>query len=201
MHGPHIQRWEVGRVSVVRVVDVDLALPSPRPVPAWAVPDFATADGEVRIAFTALAIQADGVRIVVDPWLANDGARTGPDPMEHATRLLGELGTAGFPPADVDVVVNTHLDGVGWNTRPGPAGWTPSFPRARVLYPADEVAAIEAGDPIEGHEAFAELAAATPIERVEPPLQLTPSVALVDAPGHNAGHLAVRIDSDGDLAV
>lgn len=196
-----MQRWQIGDVQVARVVDLELELPSPRPVPGWAVPAFAPSTDEVRIAFTALALIADGVRIVIDPWLANDGPRAGPDPYEHATRVLGMLGTAGFPPDDVDVVVNTHLDGIGWNTRPGPEGWAPSFAGARVVYPAAEVAAIHAGEPITGHEGFRELAAATIVEAVDPPLELTPSVTVVDAPGHNWGHFAVRIESGGDLAI
>ena len=196
-----MQRWQIGDVQVARIVDVELELPAPVPAPEWAVPAFAVSPAEVRIAFSALALIADGLRIVVDPWLANDGPRRGPDPYEHATRLLGMLGTAGIPPAEVDVVVNTHLDGIGWNTRPGPEGWEPSFPGARVIYPADEVAAIQAGEQITGVEGYHELAAATIVEAVTPPLRLSPSVTLVDAPGHSWGHVAVRIESGGDLAI
>lgn len=196
-----MHRWQVGAVDILRIEDLDFAVPSDVPVPQWCVPHFAPSVDEVGIAFSALAIAADGVRIVIDPWLANDGPRDQPDATTTATRLLDELEQSGFPVADVDIVVNTHLDGIGWNTYPTDDGWVPAFPKARYLYPADEVAAIVRGEPIYGNEAFSLLARARDIERVEAPMALTPSISLVPAPGHNFGHVAVRIESDDELAL
>jgi glyoxylase-like metal-dependent hydrolase (beta-lactamase superfamily II) len=197
-----IHRWTVGDATIVRVTDVAVDIPAGAPVPDWAVPHFGPSPDEVGIAFTALAIEVDGRRIVVDPWLANEAARERHDAPEHAAALLGALAEAGVPPDEVDLVVNTHLDGVGWNSKPdGDGGWALSFPHARYLYPEREIAALDRGVEIEGHEGFAGLRQLTAIELVDAPLQLTPSVALVDAPGHNDGHLAVRIESGGDLAV
>jgi glyoxylase-like metal-dependent hydrolase (beta-lactamase superfamily II) len=197
-----MHRWHIGDTTITRIEDLNFAIESDRPVPDWCVPDLAPSNGEVGIAFSILAIESEGVRIVVDPWLANDGPRDEPGASERAARLLGELGAAGFPPDEVDVVVNTHLDGIGWNTRPSAdGGWSPSFPNARYLYPDGEVTAIERGDDINGREGFAELASMREIERVVPPMSLTSSVSLTDAPGHNAGHLAVRVDSDSSLAI
>jgi glyoxylase-like metal-dependent hydrolase (beta-lactamase superfamily II) len=199
-----MHRWTVGDVEIVRVDDLNFSIPSDEPVPAWSIPDLAPSTHEVGIAFTALAIADGGTRIVVDPWMANDRPRAEPDAAQHAECLLGELAGAGFAPDEVDVVVNSHLDGIGWNTRPSDRGWVPSFPNARYLYPAAEVAAIEAGEEVfgrEGRDAFAELDRAVGVERVQPPCSLTESVTLVDAPGHNWGHLAVRIEREGDLAI
>lgn len=191
--------WPVGEVRVVRIEDLDFALASERPVPPWCIPDFGPSSAEV--AFSALAIASDGLSIVVDPWLANDFPREEPDASAHAAKLLDELAGAGFPADEVDVVVNTHLDGFGWNSVPGVDGWTPSFPNARYLYPADELAAIDRGEEIYGREALNELRATHEIEGFDPPLSLTSAVSLVNAPGHNFGHVAVRIESGGDLAV
>jgi glyoxylase-like metal-dependent hydrolase (beta-lactamase superfamily II) len=196
-----MHRWQVGDVEIVRIEDLDFAVPSDSPVPEWCVPDLAPTTDQVGIAFSALALAADGQRIVVDPWMANDGPRAEPDARDHAERLLAELSAAGFPADEVDVVVNTHLDGVGWNSRPTSDGWQPSFPNARYLYPAAELAALEAGQAIEGDAAFAELARLVDIEAVHPPNALTPSVSLDDAPGHNWGHLAVRVERAGALAI
>jgi glyoxylase-like metal-dependent hydrolase (beta-lactamase superfamily II) len=196
-----MHRWQVGDVEIVRIEDLDFAVPSDRPVPDWCLPDLAPSTDEVGIAFSALALAADGQRIVVDPWMANDGPRAEPDARGHADRLLGELAAAGFPADEVDLVVNTHLDGLGWNTRPTTGGWEPSFPNARYLYPAAELAALAAGEAIEGDAAHAELARLVDIDPVVPPRQLTPSVSLEDAPGHNWGHVAVRVESAGALAI
>ena len=196
-----MHRWTIGSVEIVRIEDLDFAIPSDEPIPEWCVPAYAPSTSEVGIAFSALAIESDGQRIVVDPWLANDFPRDDADASEHAARLLDELAAAGFPAESVDVVVNTHLDGIGWNTVPGPDGWTAAFPNARYMYPADELAAIDGGEPINGHEGLAELRAMREVEGIQPPLSLTSTVSLMPAPGHNFGHVAVRIESDGDLAI
>jgi hypothetical protein len=196
-----MHRWTVGDVEIVRIEDLDFAVPSDQPVPTWCIPDLAPTTDQVGIAFSALALAADGRRIVVDPWMANDHPRNEPDAAHHAERLLDELGDAGFPADEVDIVVNTHLDGVGWNTRPAGDGWRPAFPNARYLYPADEIAAIDAGEEIEGRSGFAELARLVDIDAAVAPVALTPSVSLDPAAGHNWGHVAVRVDSGGALAI
>jgi glyoxylase-like metal-dependent hydrolase (beta-lactamase superfamily II) len=196
-----MHRWTIGTTEIVRIEDTNFSLPSDEPVPDWCVPDLAPSTSEVGIAFSVLAITSDEQRIVVDPWMANDFPRDEPDAPAHATRLLDELGAAGFPADEVDIVVNTHLDGIGWNTVPGDDGWAPAFPNARYLYPADELASIDAGEEVYGHEALRELRAIRQVEGVHPPLTLTSTVSLQDAPGHNAGHLAVRIEDAGDLAI
>lgn len=195
-------RWQIGDIDIVRVTDDDFALPSDRPVPEWCVGDLAPSLDEVGLAFSALAVRSADTNIVIDPWLANDFPRNGDDAAARAERLLGELTAEGFPADAVDIVVNTHLDGIGWNTRPdGDGGWCLSFPSARHLYPAAEVEAIERGDDIGGRDAFVGLAALVDIERVRAPEVIAPGVALVDAPGHNPGHHAVRIVTDDDIAI
>jgi glyoxylase-like metal-dependent hydrolase (beta-lactamase superfamily II) len=196
-----VHRWSVGTVEVVRIEDLDFAVPSDDRLPAWCVPHFAPSRDEVGVAFSALAISSEGTRIVVDPWLANDGPRELADAAEHADRLLDELADAGFPADDVDVVVNTHLDGIGWNTRPTDEGWEPSFPNARYLYPSDEIIAIERGEELYGSDGYFALSSTTAIDPVEPPLRLTSTVSLEAAPGHNFGHVAVRIESEDELAI
>ncbi len=188
--------WTVGDVKVVRVVDLEVDLPAGRPVPDWCVPAFANGRGEVGLAFSAFGILAAGRRIVVDPWLANDGPRGRKGAAGVAERLLHALAEAGFAAEEVDVVVNTHLDGIGWNTRPAPSGaWVPSFPAARYRWSAVQLDRHGADDRL------GPLLAANVIDAVAPGDHLTSEVSLEDAPGHEGGHLAVRIESRGETAV
>jgi hypothetical protein len=188
--------WTIGDATVTRVVDLELLLPAESPVPAWCVPAFATANGDVGLAFSAFAVAVGGIRVVVDPWLANDGPREGDAATGTADRLLGALAAAGFPAEEVDVVVNTHLDGIGWNTRPGPGGdWVPSFPRARYLWSRAQV------DFHRSDDRLAPLLAAGVVEGVDPPAEVAPGLVLEDAPGHEAGHLAVRLRRGGHEAL
>jgi glyoxylase-like metal-dependent hydrolase (beta-lactamase superfamily II) len=196
------QRWQVGDVEIVRIPDDDFPLPSEQPVPEWAVPHLAPDTSAFYLAFTAFGIAARDRRIVVDPWLANDAVRWLPDAADRAERLLGALADAGFPADEVDTVVNSHVDGWGWNTRPdGEGGWRPSFPNARYLLARAELDAVARHEPLFGGLDLADLLDAGVVDAVDPPLELTDGVRLVDAPGHNFGHLAVRIESQGELAV
>ncbi len=207
-----MHRWSVGEVEIVRIEDESFALPSDEPAPAWAVPDFAPNPGEVGLAFSAIAIADRDRRILVDPWLANDFPRTQPDAAERVTRLLGELESAGFAADAFDTVVNTHYDGMGWNTRPHKSpvdptdevGWQPSFRNARYVYPRDELDAWRQGrfpPEVLGLEGLEVLETAGVLDAIELPHQLSPNVRLTDAPGHAFGHLAVTISSGGETAV
>ena len=200
-----MHQWRVGPVDIVRVEDENFALGSDRPVPEWAVPQLAPTRTETRIAFSAFVISDGAHRIVVDPWLANDFPRDQPDAAEHIERLLGQLEALGLGAERIDTVVNTHFDGVGWNTRPtDAAAWAPTFPNARYLYPRAELDAWRAGEFPTGQSSFELLAAADLLDAVDPadlPLRLSPHVELVDAPGHAAGHLAVHIEAGDEVAV
>ena len=197
-----MHRWSVGDIDVVRVEDAAFALPTSDPLPEWMVPAFAPSRNEVSLAFSALAVRVGDTRIVVDPWLADDGPRGRPGAAEHAAGLFAELATAGFAADDVDVVVNSHFDGVGWNTRPSATGgWEPAFPNARYLYVDAELAAMRRGVPIGDVTLLDPLLAAGLLDEITLPYPLVPGVELVDAPGHNPGHAAVRLADGGDLAV
>jgi glyoxylase-like metal-dependent hydrolase (beta-lactamase superfamily II) len=189
----------VGDVEVVRIEDDDFALPSAVPVPSWAVDAGMAPDpGSTFLAFTAYGIRSGDTRIVVDPWIANDFPRSLPDADERSTRLLDQLAAAGFPADDVDVAVLTHVDGRGWFTRPD--GST-TFANARHLIARDEDAAVRRHEEFLGPDPFDDLLDAIGAEPVDPPVDLTDEVSLQPAPGHNYGHVAVRIESGGELAV
>jgi glyoxylase-like metal-dependent hydrolase (beta-lactamase superfamily II) len=206
-----MQRWQVGDVTLVRIADVEVDLPADGEVPAWAIPDFAPSPDQVRLAFSAVAIASGERRIVVDPWLVNDQPRTSPHAHERVEGLLGRLADAGFPAGRVDLVVNTHIDGFGWNTRPtidaDPSAtrtWAPTFPRARYLFPRADVDRWRDGGGLPEAAGLADLVTAGVLDPVDPsdlPVELAPGVSVESAPGHADGHLAVRIASAGALAL
>lgn len=190
-------RWRVGNIEIVRIVDLELALPSDRPVPEWCVPAFAPDRDQVGLAFSAFAVAVGDRRIVVDPWLANDGPRGRSDAAVTAGRLLGALAEAGFPADAVDLVVNTHLDGIGWNTRPDVAGgWVPSFRRARYIWTNAQL------DRYRTDERLAPLLAAAVVDGIEPAVEVAPGVTIEDGPGHEPGHAVVSVhDADEEACI
>lgn len=185
----------------MRIEDDDFAVPSERPVPSWAVPDLAPDRSAYFVAFSAFGIASGSRMIVVDPWLANDFPRTLPDAAERAERLLGELADVGFDPEDVDTVINTHIDGVGWNTRPDGDGWEPSFPNARHLYHRAEHDAYVRGERQFADVDLSPLFDAELVDPVDPPFAVADGVSVVDRPGENFGHMAVQLDSGTELAM
>lgn len=201
-----MHRWRVGATQIVRIDAANLTLPTDEPVPAWAVPDFTPTVDQTPLAFTALAIRAGDRRIVVDPWIVDDSPRARPDATAVVDALLEQLADAGFPAEDVDTVIATHVDGIGWHTRPGPdgAGWVPTFPHARYLFPAAELDDIANGVEVFGGEHVGPLLDAGVVDRVDAgarPYAVTAEVTLHDCPGHNSGHHLVRVESGGALAV
>jgi glyoxylase-like metal-dependent hydrolase (beta-lactamase superfamily II) len=167
---------------------------------AWLSPHFLTAAGALRVGTSALAIDTPGARVVVDPWLASDDPdRSTPEARARIDRLLARLSDAAFAPESVDVVVNTHIDGVGANTRPTDDGnELPAFPNARYVIAPEEIAALRAGQ-LPGAEPLGVLCDDGLVD--EPDGQIAGDVRVEPGPGHSPGHHVVRVDSDDGGAV
>jgi hypothetical protein len=166
---------------------------------SWLAPRFLTDAFELRLGSSALVVDTPGARVVVDPWLAFDDAdRTTPEAAARIDWLLAGLSDAGFPPESVDFVVDTHIDGVGANTRPAGGGEEPAFPNARYVIAREEIAALQAGR-FPGAEAYEVLVDAGLVDEHDGPV--AGEVATEPAPGHSEGHHFVRIGPEGNDAV
>ena len=198
VHGGH---WSIGEIVVTRLDSANFLLPAAAPMPAWSVPRFTPSVDQQPIAFSALVVRTSSSTVVIDPWLVDDSPRTRPDADAVVTALLEEVALVGAPAEEVDAVVLSHVDGIGWCTRPTIDGWRPTFPNARYLVPTAELAAIDAGAPINGGEHLGPLRDTGVLFPVDGPYDVVPGVRLVDAPGHDAGHVAVRIEDGPALAI
>jgi glyoxylase-like metal-dependent hydrolase (beta-lactamase superfamily II) len=129
-------------------------------------------------------------------------------------RWLLALAAAGVRPSDVDTVITTHLhlDHVGWNTTWSGSDWQPTFPRARYLIAREEYqGALARAEDTAGP--LAELHATSLRESVDPVVRsgqvdlvasdhiVDDYVRLIPTPGHTAGHVAVAVGLDRDVAV
>lgn len=192
--------WTVGAVEVWRVDSANFVLPTDVPMPSWAVPAFTPSVDETPIAFSAIVIKTPSETVVVDPWLVDEAPRTNPHADGLLDSLLADLVACGVAAEFVGTVVLSHVDGIGWSLRQGgDGGWVPTFPNARYLIPAAELAAIDGGAPINGAEHLGPLRPV--LQAVGSTFSVAAEISLVDAPGHNPGHLAVRIESGDDLAI
>ena len=195
-----MNRWAWGAVEVIRVEDPGFELVLPQDLDttvalatrAWLNPDYLTPQKALRVGSSAIAVRTPSAVIVIDPWLAFD------DPARLAPRLAA-LRAAGLEPEEVDLVVNTHIDGIGANVQ---ADGSPTFPNARYLLPAAELEDLRAG--VHGDERglpFLHLDDEGRVDAVHGGEQVLPGVHLEDAPGHNRGMVVVWVESIGQHAV
>jgi glyoxylase-like metal-dependent hydrolase (beta-lactamase superfamily II) len=210
--------WQVGRVKITRIVEMDLPVPAtmflPQATPEelrklpWLYPHFVSEDDSIlKMSVHALLVDAPGMKLVVDTCVGNDRPRgiTGGEVL--ATPFLEHLAEVGWLRDAVDIVVCTHLheDHVGWNTMLENGKWVPTFPNARYLIGRreyeywstheDEDQQTMLGDSVQP------VFDAGLVELVEMDHIVSPEVRLTPSVGHTPGHVCVRIESEGERAV
>jgi glyoxylase-like metal-dependent hydrolase (beta-lactamase superfamily II) len=149
-------------------------------------------EGRVTLIFGCFLLRDAGRTILVD---------TGNGP-EAEGQLLSELQTAGVSPAEVDLVLFTHLHGdhTGWNI--DRATGKPLFTRARYLVPRGDWDHYSQQDPPPrsfGRD-IEPLQGLGALELIDDDHVLTPSITTVHTPGHTPGHMALALSSEGHLA-
>jgi glyoxylase-like metal-dependent hydrolase (beta-lactamase superfamily II) len=104
----------------------------------WLAPEFWDPETGAYLAVVqTYVVRHGGKTILIDTGIGNDRDRPQiPVFSNLRTDFLERLGAI-VDPADVDIVVNTHIhyDHVGWNTYLTADGWRPTFPNARYVVP------------------------------------------------------------------
>ncbi|MFD9789439.1 MBL fold metallo-hydrolase [Streptomyces sp. NPDC059070] len=214
-------RWSLGDIAVRRVDEIELPRQTgPWLLPdatkevldeaSWLRPDFADADVP-RLASHSFAVEAGGLRIVVDTGIGNAKPRANPAWNGLETDFPQRLTAAGFPPESVDLVITTHLhtDHVGWNTRLAGEDWVPTFPNARYLTSRTEwdhwaATDLDAARSQMFRDSVTPVRDAGQYDLVDVPDQgreVAPGVFLVPAPGHTPGQVAVELRGNDRRAV
>jgi glyoxylase-like metal-dependent hydrolase (beta-lactamase superfamily II) len=209
--------WQVGRVKITRIVEMDLPVPA-RAFPlataeelrksTWLYPHFVSEDNStLNLSVHALLVDAPGLKLVVDTCIGNDRPReiTGGQPL--TTPFLQHLGEEGWSRDGIDAVVCTHLhtDHVGWNTMLENGNWVPTFPRARYLLGRREYEFwCTCKDPEQQEmlgDSVRPIFDAGLVQLVELDHVISPEIRLTPSIGHTPGHVSVVIESEGKRAV
>jgi glyoxylase-like metal-dependent hydrolase (beta-lactamase superfamily II) len=192
--------WSIGAIEITRVEDPDfeLILPSDESTIAalrespWLAPSYVTDDWSLNIGSSCTVVRTPDATVLVDPFLAFDDA-------ERLGARLQALRDAGVEADAVDVVVNTHVDGIGANVL---HDGSPAFPGARYLVPRAELDAMRAGTHVDTRAgALLALQEAGVVEPTDAGSPVVEGLHLEDAPGHNPGMHVVWVRDGGAAAV
>jgi len=176
---------------------------------AWLAPEALDKDDRLILCFQSYVVRTPHHTVLVDSCIGNDKDRPG-RPTWHRktdTAFIDGLAAIGLSVQDIDVVMCTHLhaDHVGWNTRLQDGRWVPTFPRARYLFSARELAhwtAENAKTPIAAMvDSVLPIVAANRADLITSDHALNDHVRLLPTPGHTPDHFAVRLGRGGDMAV
>ncbi|OBI77135.1 MBL fold metallo-hydrolase [Mycobacterium sp. E740] len=220
-----MDRIRLGAATLTRVVewqvdDLPKSVFTQTPAEAWAshAAEFSPtywSEAGWRIALQVWVIEVDGLTVLIDTGAGNDKPRPRMAVLSDLqTDFLASFRAAGFDPADVDVVVNTHLhfDHVGWNTLRANDSWVATFPNARYLMTEADYrhfgpdGPAQTAPPRTEDEQSAQLHARTvfadsvcpvdeQIELWSGDHQLSESLWLRPAPGHTPGSSVVWLDA------
>ena len=216
----HIRHWKVGDVTVHRIVEVanfadDIAVLLQGADAkwlqqfTWLAPHFITPEGKMIIAFQAFVVQTPTRRIMVDACIGNDRQTRFAVFSNLKTSFLADIASVGCPADSIDTVLCTHLhyDHVGWATHLVNGRWEPTFRNARHLFARKEFESTKklraAGDVHASHydDTIAPILAAGLVDLVETDYRLSDEIWFEPTHGHTAGHVSVRIRSQGEEAV
>ncbi len=174
---------------------------------AKTVPTALDADaGTLQLSFSSYIIKTPDYLCLIDCGLGNGKER--PDrPLWHRRNgdFLDRLRALGYEPEQFDIVINTHLhaDHVGWNTVLRDGRWVPTFPNARYVVPAIELAHCQNLFPNDNfllHGAYADsvqpIVEAGRYEAIVLPSEIAPGLWFEPAPGHTRGMAVVRLKGE-----
>ncbi len=164
-----------------------------------------TEEHKVRFNLGSYLIRTDGRTVLVDTGL-------GPKPADAPETPWGELmrdfEANGVRPADVDMVVMTHLhrDHVGWNLLPQANRFVPTFPNARYWMSAKDWEAchepeVQVARFPNAPSCVWPLAELGLIEFMQGEHTITRDLTAVPTPGHTPGHMSILITSQGERAL
>ena len=158
----------------------------------------------VPMVLNCMLVRSQGKTIVIDTGL---GEKLSGDRLAgwHLTRaeegLVSGLGRLGVSPADVDIVINTHLhsDHCGGNTRLEGSEVVPTFPRATYLVQRIEWADANHPDArtrgTYHSENFGPVMSRGQMRLLTGDYAVTEEVSCVVTPGHTRGHQSVMLRS------
>ncbi len=173
------------------------------------VADDLRADGTVPIPYDCLLVRTGERLVLIDAGMGPVAAMAGAPTAGHLTESLADIGVA---PRDIDVVVisHAHADHLGGVVTMNGETAELTYPNARhVMWRTEWEHWTSEGNLLQMEEMFSgparlclpPIADAGLLELVDEEKEVLPGIALIAAPGHTPGHIAVAIDSGEEQAI
>jgi glyoxylase-like metal-dependent hydrolase (beta-lactamase superfamily II) len=177
----------------------------------WMVPRHIDETGRVVLCIQSYLVRTPHHNILVDTCVGNHKERPARKLWDKMTsdRYERSLAATGVSVGDIDYVMCTHLhvDHVGWNTRLDNGRWVPTFPNAKYLFSARELAYWSEQvklDPAKVPwitDSVLPVIAAGKAEQVASDHRLGEHVGLMPTPGHTIDHFSVEVGSGDAHAI
>lgn len=204
-------RIRFGDVEIVRLLDGTFrvdggAMFGVVPRTLWARRAAPDAENRITLALNCYLVRTPAATVLLDTGIGPDVSRRHADfySVERGPGLFGRLADLGLAPADIDVVVNSHLhfDHCGGNTvRTLEGEWIPAFPKARYVVQKGEweqaLHPVERDRPSYIPARLKPLAGSDRLVLLEGDGPVAPGVEAVLVAGHTARHMGVKVTSAG----
>lgn len=167
--------------------------------------------GRLAIDMGGFLVRGRGRAVLVDLGIGNGKERPNPNFVRREDPWLALLERAGASADQIDTVVYTHLhvDHVGFGTTLVDSAWVPTFPNARHLTTAAELAfwttdsaraeLARLGDYVA--DSVLPVQDAGLLDVVAPDAEVGEGIRLVPAAGHTPGNVCVEVESAGGRAL
>jgi glyoxylase-like metal-dependent hydrolase (beta-lactamase superfamily II) len=176
------------------------------PKPLWEKKTRADSLNRIRLGLNSLLIRTGDHQILIETGIGPKLSEKMQRIYENQPRLLESFAAAGVDPAEIDIVINTHLhfDHCGWNTMRRGDRIVPTFPNARYY--------VQAGEVEHAHEQHERDRVSYMTDNYDPLVQsgqmqllhgnqeIVPGISVQIYPGHTRALQAVMIESGGRKA-
>ena len=161
----------------------------------------------LRLGLNTLIVRTGKKTIVIETGIGNKLPEKSMKIYGNEMLLMKQFEEAGIDPAEVDIVINTHLhfDHCGWNTyRKSDGTIAPTFPRAKYY--------MQRGELAHAHEQHERDRISYLTDNYDPLVrngqavildgdsEIVPGISVQIFPGHTAFHMAVILESNGKRA-
>ncbi len=208
---PPYDRVAIGDIEVIRLLDGTFrvdggAMFGVVPRTLWAKRAVPDRENRITLALNCFLIRTPETTLLLDTGVGPHVDRRYVDfySFERDPGLFGALADLRLGPADIDIVVNSHLhfDHCGGNTlRTAEGRWVPAFPKARYVAQRGEweqaLHPVERDKPSYLPARLKPLGESKTLSLLDGDAPVAPGVEAVVVPGHTAFHQSVKIVSGG----